>query len=173
MVQLVLASDLKPSGLRLVALCMAWHASDDTGECWPSLGTLAREAGVTRARVKQCVKEMLSSSVLQVAARGDEKQLAAQSSKIWPGFSVLKITDDVRQQLDLGNADAGLVIGAVDQGGPADVAGLKSGDLITKVGGREVRNLADFYKALNNPDAKEILFTVQRQANSLIIGLVR
>jgi len=110
---------------------------------------------------------------LQVAARADEKQLATQSSKIWPGFSVLKITDDVREQLNLGGADAGLVIGAVDQGGPADVAGLKSGDLITKVGGREVRGLADFYKALNNPTGKEILFAIQRQGSSLIIGLVR
>jgi Do/DeqQ family serine protease len=109
----------------------------------------------------------------QVAARADEKQLAAQSSKIWPGFSVLKITDDVRQQLNLGSSDAGLVIGAVDQGGPADVAGLKSGDLVLKVGGREVRNLGDFYKALNNPAGKEILFGIERQGNNLIIGLVR
>jgi S1-C subfamily serine protease len=109
----------------------------------------------------------------QVAARADQKELAAQSSKIWPGFSVLKITDDVRQQLNLGNSDAGLVIGAVDQGGPADVAGLKSGDLITKVGGREVRTLSEFYKGLNNPHGKEILFAIQRQGNNLIIGLVR
>jgi S1-C subfamily serine protease len=61
----------------------------------------------------------------------------------------------------------------VDQGGPADVAGLKSGDLVTKVGGREVRSLGDFYKALNNPGSREILFAIQRQGNSLIIGLVR
>jgi Do/DeqQ family serine protease len=113
------------------------------------------------------------SLTLQVAARADEKQLAAQSSKVWPGFSVLKITDDVREQLNLGSSDAGLVIGAVDQSGPADVAGLKSGDLVTKVGGREVRDLGDFYKALNNPGAKEILFAIQRQGNNLIIGLVR
>ena len=113
------------------------------------------------------------SLTLQVAARADEKQLAAQSSKVWPGFSVLKITDDVREQLNLGGSEAGLVIGAVDQSGPADVAGLKSGDLVTKVGGREVRDLGDFYKALNNPGAKEILFAIQRQGNNLIIGLVR
>jgi serine protease Do len=92
---------------------------------------------------------------------------------VWPGFSVLKITDDVREQLNLGGTSAGLVIAAVDQGGPADVAGLKSGDLVTKVSGREVRTLADFYKALNNPGAKEILFAIQRQGTSLIIGLVR
>ncbi len=109
----------------------------------------------------------------QVAARADQKQLAAESSKIWPGFSVLKITDDVRQQLNLGGSSAGLVIGAVDQGGPADVAGLKSGDLVLKVGGREVRNLGDFYKALNNPSGKEILFGIERQGNNLIIGMVR
>ena len=145
-------------------------ALKDSSDLLLTIGNLTPGRRVELELVRAGSTQRLS---LQVAARADEKQLAAQSSKVWPGFSVLKITDDVRAQLNLGNSDAGLVIGAVDQGGPADVAGLKSGDLITKVGGREVRNLGDFYKALNNPGSREILFAIQRQGNNLIIGLVR
>jgi len=145
-------------------------ALKDSSDLLLTIGNLTPGRRVELELVRSGSTQRLS---LQVAARADEKQLATQSSKVWPGFSVLKITDDVRAQLNLGNSDAGLVIGAVDQGGPADVAGLKSGDLITKVGGREVRNLGDFYKALNNPGSREILFAIQRQGNSLIIGLVR
>ncbi|OHD72488.1 MAG: hypothetical protein A2V99_02595 [Spirochaetes bacterium RBG_16_67_19] len=145
-------------------------ALKDSSDLLLTIGNLTPGRRVELELVRAGSTQRLS---LQVAARADEKQLAAQSSKVWPGFSVLKITDDVRAQLNLGNSDAGLVIGAVDQGGPADVAGLKSGDLITKVGGREVRNLGDFYKALNNPGSREVLFAIQRQGNNLIIGLVR
>ena len=145
-------------------------ALKDSSDLLLTIGNLTPGKRVELELVRAGSTQRLS---LQVAARADEKQLAAQSSKVWPGFSVLKITDDVRAQLNLGNSDAGLVIGAVDQGGPAEVAGLKSGDLVTKVGGREVRNLGDFYKALNNPGSREILFAIQRQGNSLIIGLVR
>jgi len=145
-------------------------ALKDSSDLLLTIGNLTPGRRVELELVRTGSTQRLS---LQVAARADEKQLAAQSSKVWPGFSVLKITDDVRGQLNLGNSDAGLVIGAVDQGGPADVAGLKSGDLITKVGGREVRNLGEFYKALNNPGSREVLFAIQRQGNNLIIGLVR
>jgi len=145
-------------------------ALKDSSDLLLTIGNLTPGKRVELELVRAGSTQRLS---LQVAARADEKQLATQSSKVWPGFSVRKITDDVRSQLNLGSSDAGLVIGAVDQGGPADVAGLKSGDLITKVGGKEVRNLGDFYKALNNPGSREILFAIQRQANNLIIGLVR
>jgi Do/DeqQ family serine protease len=146
------------------------EALKDSGDLLVTIGNLTPGRTVELELLRGGAAKRLT---LQIAARADEKQLAAQSSKIWPGFSVLKITDDVREQLNLSNADAGLVIGAVDQGGPAEVAGLKSGDLITKVAGKEVRNLGDFYKTLNNPAAKEILFAIQRQGNSLLIGLVR
>jgi Do/DeqQ family serine protease len=109
---------------------------------------------------------------LKVGARADQKQLEAEANKVWPGFSVVKITADIRQQLNLGNTTADLVIGAVDQGGPANVAGLQAGDLVTKVNGKAVNSLGEFYKDLNAP-GHEVMFTIQRQDTTLIIGLVR
>jgi Do/DeqQ family serine protease len=109
---------------------------------------------------------------LKVGSRADQKQLEAEANKVWPGFSVVKITADIRQQLNLGNTTADLVIGAVDQGGPANVAGLQAGDLVTKVNGKAVNSLGEFYKDLNAP-GNEVMFTIQRQDTTLIIGLVR
>ena len=146
------------------------EALKDSSDLLVQIGNLTPGRTVELELIRSGAAQRLS---LTIAARADEKQLASQAGKIWPGFSVIKITDDVRQQLNLGNTAAGLVIGAVDQGGPADVAGLKSGDLITKVGGKDARSLGDFYKALNNPGSKEIMFSIQRQGTSLIIGLVR
>jgi serine protease Do len=110
---------------------------------------------------------------IHIGSRADEKQLAAQAAKVWPGFSVVKLTDNIRQQLNLQKVSAELVIGAVDQGSPADIAGLRPGDLIEKVGGKGVKTLPEFYKALNNTGSREIMFAIQRQDTNLIIGLVR
>jgi Do/DeqQ family serine protease len=97
----------------------------------------------------------------------------SSSGELWPGFSVVPLTDDIRSQLNLGKSSGNLVIGAVDQGGIADIAGLKSGDIVRKVNGQKVNTVLDFYKTLNNSKSREINFTVERENTELIIGLVR
>jgi S1-C subfamily serine protease len=65
------------------------------------------------------------------------------------------------------------VIGAVEQGGFAAVAGLKSGDIVRNVNGQAVSNVLDFYKVFNSSESKEILLALERQNTELVIGLVR
>jgi hypothetical protein len=64
-VQAVLASDLRPLGLRMVAVVLAWHANDSTGHIWCSLGTIADEAGITRDRVKQVLRLLVAADVVE------------------------------------------------------------------------------------------------------------
>jgi serine protease Do len=110
---------------------------------------------------------------VKVAARQTEQDLTASSAKLWPGFSVLPITEDIRSQLNLPKSSGRLVIGAVGQGGSADIAGLKSGDIVRKVNGQTVNSLLDFYKEFNSGKSREILFAVERQNTELVIGLVQ
>jgi hypothetical protein len=64
-VEAVLASDLQPTGLRMVALVMAWHASNDAWQCWASLGTIAAEAGCSRAWIKRSVRALTAAGVIE------------------------------------------------------------------------------------------------------------
>lgn len=70
---LVLASRLSPSGVRLVALIVAFHAGELTGEMWASLATIANEAGFSRDRVKQIMRVLLANGVLEVVPQDPAK----------------------------------------------------------------------------------------------------
>jgi len=110
---------------------------------------------------------------VRIEARDEEEEIAKRSGKLWPGLSVVPMTDQVREQLDL-PANAGkVIVGVVRKGSPADVAGFRTGDLIRKVNGKDVEDVADFYRLLNDSSKRERMFHVYRGGNEILLGLVR
>lgn len=104
----------------------------------------------------------------------DDKDQVAQAKNLWPGMTVIDINDQVRQQIDIPRGTNGVVVGYVpDESSPASIAGLKTGDVITAVNGRSVRNLMDYYKALNGNSRGSAMFTIQRSGSEIRIGLDR
>lgn len=95
------------------------------------------------------------------------------AARLWPGMSVVEASEQIRENLDLSGRDEALVIGQVAAGSPAATAGLRSGDIITRVNGRSVATLAEFYSALNDANGDEVVFRIRRNDTNLIIGLVR
>jgi serine protease Do len=89
------------------------------------------------------------------------------------GLSVQPVTPELAQRMDLDRAE-GLVISSVKQGSVADEAGLRSGDLITQVNRRPVKNLADYNREIAATEkGKSVLFLVRRGQNSLFLALKR
>ena len=103
----------------------------------------------------------------------DDESIASSSSSLWPGFALAPITEDIRAQLNLGAAAGNLVIINVEQGSPAQIAGLSQGDVVRKLNGNEVKTLADFYRAFNDTKSREVMLNITRQGTDLVIGLVR
>ena len=60
----------------------------------------------------------------------------------WIGVSIQNITSDMVQPLGLKGTD-GALVGDVVPGGPADVAGIKRGDVITSFNGKSIKNMSD------------------------------
>ncbi len=112
------------------------------------------------------------SLTVRLGTRPDQKALANQSGKIWPGMSVVGLTADISQQLNL-PANAGkVVVAAVEQGSPAAVAGFSAGDVVRKINGKSVSSLEDFYSLLNQAN-RRLVVTVFRQGQEVVVGMTR
>lgn len=96
-----------------------------------------------------------------------------KNSDLWPGMSVVEVTDQIRESLDLSSRGGDLIIGQVAAGSPAATAGLRSGDIIVRVNNEEMKTLRDFYMELNGVRGNEVIFRIRRNDTNLIIGLVR
>lgn len=78
--------------------------------------------------------------------------------------------DDLTSQLaeNLGVAQgSGVLVLEVHPGSPAEKAGLKAGDCITKVGGDKIESVSDLHRALNrsssSEDKREVAVTIVRE----------
>ena len=102
---------------------------------------------------------------VRIEARTDE--VAADNKKLWPGVSVIAITDEVRSSLNLDKDIEGLYVVNVLNETPAAVVGLQRGDRITAINDTPVKDLASFYKVLREKTEKEIWFSFLRGENTL------
>jgi len=57
---------------------------------------------------------------------------------------------------------SGLLVKSVDENSPAAAAGLKAGDVITKVNNERMASRSDWFKALHNNRGKQVQLTVMR-----------
>jgi serine protease Do len=75
----------------------------------------------------------------------------------WLGLIGVDITPDIATALGLGleGAKGFLVIG-VNEGGPADKAGIRGGDKVTNVNGREIRLGGDIVLKIDDQDVRKI-----------------
>jgi serine protease Do len=75
----------------------------------------------------------------------------------WLGLIGIDITPDIAKALGLGleGAKGFLVIG-VNEGSPADKAGIRGGDKVTNVNGREIRLGGDTVLKIDNQDVRKI-----------------
>src|SRR5204862_4008700 len=85
------------------------------------------------------------------------------------GLQVSPLTSDVAQQLGM-SGTSGVVVTAVEDGSPADKAGLAPSQVITQVGRKSVKSVAEFEAEVNNasPD-KGVLFLVRSGEGSRFV----
>jgi Do/DeqQ family serine protease len=105
--------------------------------------------------------------------RPEEKKIAAQNKNLWPGMSVVPLTDEIKDNLEIDSNTKGIIIAYVLDDTPADIAGFEDYDIIYKINKKEINGLKDFYTALNDKKAKELDFYFERKGVDLKIGLIR
>ena len=110
---------------------------------------------------------------VRITTREAEDAIRSNVGKLWPGMTVVGITDDIRKRLDLARNIGDIMIGAVEQGSPAYAAGFRTGDIVKEINRTRVDSVSEFYTVFNAEDNDELIFKVNRQGNDMILGLVR
>ncbi len=97
---------------------------------------------------------------------GEQKSVSPEEQSDW-GMNVQEFTPQLAQQLGLEPGTAGVLISTVDDGSPADAAGLRPGDLITEINRKAIKNLNDYQQALQKvKKGDNLLLLVKRAAGS-------
>ncbi len=89
---------------------------------------------------------------VKVGQLSDEKQAANEHSGVQSGqrlgLALAALSPDLRDELDVPDGTTGAVVRGVQPGSPAELAGLRPGDVIVSVGSRKVTSPAETVKAI-------------------------
>lgn len=108
---------------------------------------------------------------IKLDARRTEEEIRNDGG-LWPGISVVPLSDDIRDQLDVSSRTKGVVVAYVAEGSSSAAAGIRQGDIVTRVNNSRIGDLSDFYKALND-DGEEINFRILRNGQEIVLGIVK
>jgi serine protease Do len=100
-----------------------------------------------------------------------EKEIVASTSKTNDlGLAVQTVPPEIARNLGL-KGSQGVIITAVDPGGPAAAAGFRRGDVILEIDRKPIRGLSDYVKAIAEAKDKNLLFLVRRGDANIFIAL--
>jgi len=106
-----------------------------------------------------------------LAERGTDEEVQ-DNSRLWPGFTVVELTEEMRNGLDLPFWQRGVVVSGVVPNTPAAEAGLRRGDLISDVDEEGLGSVAEFYEALNGARG-DVSLEVRRRRETETLKLDR
>jgi S1-C subfamily serine protease len=82
----------------------------------------------------------------------------------WLGVSVATVTPAIQQYYHL-SVDAGALITSISSGSPADEAGLKAGDVITKIGDEDISTSEELVTAIGSHQIGDQVEIVYHRGN--------
>ncbi len=93
-------------------------------------------------------------------------------SRGWLGVSIQPVTDEIAASFGLKQA-AGALVNGVVEGGPAARAGVRQGDIITGIDGREVKDVQQLQRVVaDTPIGKKVELTLFRDGKPFKLQLV-
>jgi Do/DeqQ family serine protease len=97
-----------------------------------------------------------------------DKAVASNDGNLYPGLDVVSLKSEMIDAQKLPKeAKNGVAVINVTAKSPSATIGVKPGDIITAVNETKIDNLAEFYSALNDREARKISFTILRDGQEV------
>jgi serine protease Do len=79
------------------------------------------------------------------------------------------LTNEIRQQLGLGQDVKGVVVAEVPDGSPAAEVGLQRGDVIEQVNRHPVNSVSDYQRLIRDAGAQALVLLVNRGGSTTFV----
>jgi S1-C subfamily serine protease len=109
---------------------------------------------------------------VSIGLRENDESIAASYMDLWPGVSIAPLNDEIKKELELDDSVKGLLL-LVNEKSKAQMAGLKSYDIVTAINDRKVETALDFYRELNSNDNRTTFTLLREGSVELEIGIRR
>jgi serine protease Do len=100
-----------------------------------------------------------------------EKPTATHDSEPRIGISVIDLSPEIREQLEIPANTKGIVVADVQEGSLAAEAGLLPGDVIQEANRKPIQNVSDFQAQVTKRHEEPILLRVNRGGHAIFVGL--
>ncbi|MBI1894166.1 MAG: PDZ domain-containing protein, partial [Candidatus Rokubacteria bacterium] len=135
---------------------------------------LQRAVGLTQpgsaAKVKLMREKREQTVDVKIAEVPDDLQARAGRGKDLLGLEIKPVTPDLARQLGLRSTE-GVVVASVDDGSPAEAAGVRPGDVVREVNRQRIRTVSEFSKAIQGlKPGDRVMLTLQRAGSSLFVA---
>ena len=124
------------------------------------ISAIANDSPGAKAQVTYKRKGRVNSAEITLGLRSEMTQ-EDKIITLWPGFTVAELTQEMREQMGLNRNAGNLIIGSVDAESKAAALGLQGGDVIKNINRKNLKNLKDFYEAIN--ESNELNIKVNRR----------
>lgn len=130
---------------------------------------LVREVGDLTAGEKANFTLIRNKNELAITVTIESREDAVvnDNSKLWPGFIVYPLDEDIKKELSVDKGIKGVVVTNVQAKSPAAALGLQNNTVITAVNDKKISNICEFYDALNLIGKKEIWFDIHKDGHTL------
>jgi serine protease Do len=132
------------SGITLYDLIKTDAAINPGNSGGPLVDTAGEVVGITSAKLVGSSIEGIGYAISLKTALPIIQDLITKGYTVrpWFGINMQTVTDSISRRYQLG-VNKGVIITRVNTGSPAALAGLKTGDVIVNIGGKEITKLED------------------------------
>lgn len=133
-----------------------------------SVDNLVRDVGDLLAGETAVFKLIRNNKTITLNAKIEarDEKIVENSSKLWPGFTPVPITNEIIEKLKLEKGQKGVLIANILPKSPGIIMGLRQSDVIVSVCDKKISTIAEFYQELSIAH-KEIWFDIVREGQTL------
>ena len=133
------------------------------GEAVGSSAELIRAVGSLRPNTNATFDVIRDGRERTVDVRVALRDDSDDGARDWPGILPAELSEVARTQLGVESSVRGVVVRLVTDRSPTAQAGLRPGDVLTRVNGTQLRDIGDFYRAFGALERGDYQIEVVRQ----------